>query len=250
MKTIFLAKEEIYKGDLILVNSQYPYLENDDVPLALVQGNASPVLMRRNAVSLLSNLMEKMNGWQRITPVSGFRSMQEQRTIWDESLKENGLEFTETYVAVPGHSEHQTGLAIDLGLIKPYIDFIRPDFPYSGICQQFRERASEYGFIERYPKGKESVTGIGHEPWHFRYVGVPHAAIMKEQGMVLEEYMEFLKQYAYGEKHYRYKMKGYEIKVSYLKAEVDKTELLLYSEQPCSISGNNMDGFIITEMIS
>ena len=85
---------------------------------------------------------------------------------------ENGEEFTNQFVARPGHSEHQTGLAIDLGLKQPDIDFLRPYFPYKGICQTFRELSTDYGFIERYPAGKEAITGIAHEPWHFRYVGV------------------------------------------------------------------------------
>ena len=96
--------------------------------------------------------------------------------------------FRSTYVALPGHSEHESGLAVDLGLKKDVIDFIRPDFPYDGICGVFRELAPDYGFIERYPRGKEAVTGIGHEPWHFRYIGTPHARILTESGLVLEEY--------------------------------------------------------------
>ncbi len=60
------------------------------------------------------------------------------------------------------------------------------------ICQTFREKAAKYGFILRYPAGKEHITGIGHEPWHFRYVGVPHAEIMASEGLTLVEYTDFL----------------------------------------------------------
>ena len=110
------------------------------------------------------------------------------RSGYLQSLLENGEEFTNKFVARPGHSEHQTGLAIDLGLKQPDIDFLRPNFPYEGICQTFRELAADYGFIERYPVGKEAITGIAHEPWHFRYVGVPHAKIMVDHNWTLEEY--------------------------------------------------------------
>lgn len=65
--------------------------------------------------------------------------------------------------------------------------------PWSEICQIFRDRAADYGFIERYPKGKENITHIGHEPWHFRYVGVEHAKQMTERNPTLEEYVEWLK---------------------------------------------------------
>ena len=93
-------------------------------------------------------------------------------------------------MALPGCSEHQTGLAIDLGLRGPEVDFLCPDFPYTGPCGDFRRLAADYGFVERYPAGKEPITGIAHEPWHFRYVGVPHAERMAAMGLVLEEYWE------------------------------------------------------------
>ena len=122
-------------------------------------------------------------------PVSGWRSFEEQTDIYQNSLVKNGRSFTRKYVALPGHSEHQTGLAIDLGLRGPELDFIRPDFPYTGICQRFRERAVDFGFVERYPAGKEAVTGITHEPWHFRYVGPAHAREIVRRGLALEEYL-------------------------------------------------------------
>lgn len=78
-------------------------------------------------------------------------------------------------------SEHQTGLAIDLAENKEQIDFICPHFPYTGICGEFRAAAPRFGFIERYVSGKEQITGIGAEPWHFRYVGYPHSVIMAEK---------------------------------------------------------------------
>ena len=72
------------------------------------------------------------------------------------------------------------------------IDFIRPAFPYEGVCQTFRERAADYGFIERYERDKEEITGISAEQWHFRYVGRPHGWIIKEKGLALEEYITYL----------------------------------------------------------
>lgn len=85
-------------------------------------------------------------------------------------------------MAFPDHSEHQTGLAIDLAEDRPDIDFIRPQFPYEGICRKFRERAAEFGFVERYKSEKQKITGIGAEPWHFRYVGRPMQRLWKRQG--------------------------------------------------------------------
>lgn len=248
MKELKLKRQQIHTGNLILVNREHGYISDEKDALVPVKRSGSSILMQRRPVVLLTQLMEDIQGWQRIVPVSGWRSLEEQQEIWDDSLAESGREFTEKYVAVPGHSEHQTGLAIDLGLKQEIVDFIRPEFPYTGICQTFREKAAGYGFIERYPAGKEAVTGIGHEPWHFRYVGVPHAAIMVERDLTLEDYIVFIKQFSFGQRPYHFHYNGQEILVSYLKAEPGEyTKLHVDMTMPYAVSGNNVDGFIITE---
>ena len=248
MKTIYLSRQDIHTGALILVNQSYGYRKEKEGPLVSAWSGEPRVLLQRRAAVLLFNLMEEIQGFDSIVPVSGWRSRQEQQEIWDESLKENGKEFTRQFVALPGHSEHQTGLAVDLGLKQETIDFIRPDFPYNGICQKFRERASKYGFIERYPQGKEMITGIAHEPWHFRYVGVPHAAIMKDRNLSLEEYISFIRDFPYGSRTYCAESCGRRIEVSYLEADKrGNTEIRVDDGRPCCISGNNADGFIITQ---
>ena len=137
----------------------------------------------------LERLLDAVGARGAIVPVSGFRSRAEQQAIWDGSLAEHGRAFTETYVARPGCSEHETGLAIDLGENVPGLDFIRPSFPDHGICGRCRARAADFGFLLRYPRGKEAVTGIGWEPWHFRYVGTPWAREIAGLGLTLEEYL-------------------------------------------------------------
>ena len=247
MKRVLRKQEEVHTGDLILVNQEYGYREQETRLAAVGRDKNAEILFDYRAGILLNRLMAEINGWEQIVPVSGWRSLQEQKQIWADSLAGNGSEFTLKYVAVPGHSEHQTGLAIDLGLMQAEIDFIRPDFPYEGICQTFREKAAAYGFVERYPAGRELVTQIGHEPWHFRYVGVPHAAIMTEKGLVLEEYIAFLRDYPYGNKPYMAQTPCGEIAVSFVKAEGAVTELKIDDTHPYAISGNNVDGFILTE---
>lgn len=258
MNMLSLPNAHIHTGSLILVNGEHKFTDkgtdketetNKEMgALIPVQERFSSIKMRRRAVVLLSSLMDGIHGWRSIVPVSGWRSFEDQQDIWDDTLKESGLEFTRKYVAAPGHSEHQTGLAIDLGLKQESIDFICPAFPYSGICQTFREMAAGYGFIERYPAGKEHITGIGHEPWHFRYVGVPHAEIMRRNDLTLEEYISFIKQYPYGQRAYGIRFDGQEMQVSYIKAaRADSTKLEIDDSAPYSISGNNADGFILTE---
>lgn len=243
-----LTPQNIHTGNLILVNEHYGIQGEPEDFLVPAWERMPEILLQRCAAALLNELMQEIHGWRYIVPVSGYRPLAEQQRIWDDSLEENGLEFTRKYVALPGHSEHQTGLAIDLGLKQENIDFIRPDFPYTGICQIFRKKAAKYGFILRYPAGKERVTGIGHEPWHFRYVGAPHAEIMDKNNLTLEEYIEFIKQFLYGRNAYPVRNGSRKIRISYLPEELSR-EL---SEEaggglPCTVSGNNTDGYIITE---
>lgn len=247
MSTLFLARAHLAAGDLILVNRAHPYRAPAYTDLVAVAKSGAPVQMQRRAGRMLSLLLQRIGGAEQIVPVSGWRSAAEQQAIWDDAMQKHGAAFTNTYVAAPGCSEHQTGLAIDLGLKQEKIDFLRPAFPYAGICQTFRTLAPQYGFIERYPAGKEQITGIGHEPWHFRYIGVPHAAILNKEGLALEEYMDFLRQFPAG-RPYVYEENGRRITVTYLRAEpAGETAFTVAEGAPYAVSGNNADGFILTQ---
>lgn len=192
MKKTILPEKKLNDRFLVVVNAEHPYCEEADLTLLPVRPETPDILLEEHALCQLSKLMAEIDGWEGIVPVSGWRSLEEQQSIFDTSLQENGEKFTRKFVALPGCSEHQTGLAIDLALKKEDVDFICPEFPYTGICQRFRERAAAYGFIERYQKEKESITGISQEPWHFRYVGRPHAEFMDQYHLCLEEYSGML----------------------------------------------------------
>ncbi len=173
----------------VLVNRDNPLSEEIGAEdLCPCDPRAPKILLDRRAADALQALFSHIGAGDEIIPVSGYRSREEQTQIFKDSIRENGEEFTLKYVALPGCSEHQTGLAIDLGKNGPEIDFICPDFPYEGVCKDFLDCAHQFGFILRYPAGKEAVTGIAHEPWHFRYVGPAAAAEITENGLVLEEY--------------------------------------------------------------
>ena len=124
---------------------------------------------------------------------SGSRSEENQEEIFESkyaSFREQGYskkearKLTEKWVAEPGTSEHETGLAVD----------INPDRDKSGdeVYRWLSENAHKYGFIKRYPEDKTDITGIGNEPWHYRYVGERAAREIKEKGMCLEEYIDFI----------------------------------------------------------
>lgn len=247
MKIRMLSNQKIKDGNLILVNAKYNYQELQNTLPALVS-IAQNVFMKQEAAVPLSALMHKISGWNRILPVSGWRSVKEQQEIWNRSEAENGFDFTQKFVALPGHSEHQTGLAIDLAIKQASINFICPDFPYTGIGKIFRTLTADYGFIQRYPEKKESITGIGHEPWHFRYVGSPHASIIQKEKLTLEEYIDLIKSFPSGVHPYQYQKEKWNVSVSYLRASPgDTTDIEINPSRPYSISGNNIDGFIVTE---
>ena len=113
---------------------------------------------------------------------SGYRSYSQQETIYNNYISWYGKEEADTFSARPGHSEHQTGLAIDVNTI---------DDSFAGTPEAIwlENHAHEYGFIIRYPKGKESITGYQYEPWHIRYLGVEKATEVYKSGLTLEEYL-------------------------------------------------------------
>lgn len=245
-KTIELQKGKIYCGNLLLVNAQYPLKTGNAKNLIPVDIRFPDILMRRDAANVLQLVLKKISAGNSIIPVSGYRSSEEQTDLYTTSLKDNGEDFTQKYVALPNHSEHQTGLAIDLGLNKKEIDFIRPDFPYDGICNEFRKKAPDYGLIERYTKDKEKITGISHEPWHFRYVGYPHSKIMEENGFSLEEYTQFIKTCREDNKFIYKHSSETGIEIYYVPANDDKIVIDIPENCVYQISGNNIDGFVVT----
>ena len=113
---------------------------------------------------------------------SGYRSYSDQEKIYDNYVKEDGQEKADTYSAKPGHSEHQTGLCIDVNTIDDA-------FGYTQESAWLAAHAHEYGFIIRYPQGKEDITGYQYEPWHIRYVGSKIAKKIYSSGQCLEEYL-------------------------------------------------------------
>ncbi len=247
MITLTLTKSKIHIGNLILVNAEHPLVSESNTEFISANKKHSNILMERGAATVLSYILYDMNCKNEIVPVSGYRSKEEQEQIYSDSLRKSGKDFTEKYVALPGCSEHQTGYAIDLGLKKDVIDFIRPDFPYDGICDRFRKIAPQYGFIERYQSEKEIITGIAHEPWHFRFVGYPHSEIMTEKGLSLEEYIENIKQYPYDGNHLKIIRGKGTIEIFYAPV-LSCEQITLNMPDHCiyQVSGNNTDGFIIT----
>lgn len=144
--------------------------------------------MRVDAAKALENMFnDAMKEGINLIAISGYRSYEYQQEVYDRSVAIEGQEYTNNYVAVPGTSEHQTGLVMDL-LSDEYLS-LDEGFENTRAFQWLKENMSNYGFILRYPKGKEDITGYDYEPWHLRYVGVDVAEEIMSKGITLEEYL-------------------------------------------------------------
>lgn len=119
---------------------------------------------------------------------SGFRTHDYQKKLVDNLIREKGLEYALKYIAMPYHSEHETGLAIDTCIYNNGKCLIEHDIKHLKATKWIHENAYKFGFILRYPEGKENVTGYNYEPWHLRYVGIPLAKYLYKNNLTLEEY--------------------------------------------------------------
>ncbi|MGN0714621.1 MAG: M15 family metallopeptidase [Anaerovoracaceae bacterium] len=178
---------------MVLVNKQYA-VSRDYYPTDMVDIDGSlstnqNLKVKREAYdAYLSMLADAKKEGLNFAICSAYRSYALQESLYNNSLAANGKEYTEKMFAYPGQSEHHTGYAIDVtsasmnwGLSQNYTDY--PDGAW------ITAHCSEYGFIIRYPKGKEDITGYMYEPWHIRYVGVDAAKEITKQGITLEEYL-------------------------------------------------------------
>ncbi|GJM80380.1 MAG: M15 family metallopeptidase [Paenibacillus sp.] len=238
--TIDVTKEMVYQGDLLLVNKDHPvpkglHPETEAVSLIrnaeLIDGFGvldnkvllSPQMADRFAAMVQAAGEEGINHF---LISSGYRDEQKQ----DELYRQMG-----SRLALPaGYSEHNLGLSLDIGSSQAEMN-LAPE------GQWLKENAWKYGFILRYPDDKTAITGIQFEPWHFRYVGLPHSAIIQENGFVLEQYMDYLKE----QQSVSLTVQGQNYHVFYYPVSEDRT-IQVPAQGEYEISGNNMDGIIVT----
>jgi D-alanyl-D-alanine carboxypeptidase len=150
--------------------------------------NVSGGQLRTEAAAALNNLLAaaKSSGLNNMKYVSGYRSYNTQQTLYNNYVARDGQAAADTYSARPGHSEHQTGLAVDVG--NGGGCDLEICFADTAEGKWVANNAYKYGFVVRYPKGKESITGYQYEPWHLRYLGVAEATAVFNSGKTLEEY--------------------------------------------------------------
>ena len=126
-------------------------------------------------------------GLRKIIVDSGYRSFEYQKVVFDKSVVEKGIDETLRSVALPGSSEHQTGLAIDVAYMDNGV-YIEKTSDSDPEIKWLKENAHKFCFILRYPEEKEDVTGFKYEWWHYRFIGVEMATILYSEGITLDEY--------------------------------------------------------------
>ena len=188
------------EGTLILVNKQFkapsqpPALVLPDIPPSK-PSVAENLYLREVAARAIEQLFAAAMQEQEyaLYGVSGYRSYATQEAIYKRRVKASG-DSAKKWVAPPGHSEHHTGLAMDItggSLRSKDLSSSFGDTP-EGIW--VAENGHRFGFIIRYQKGWEKKTGYAYEPWHIRYVGIEHATAMYEMQITLEEYLVLLQE--------------------------------------------------------
>ena len=182
---------------LVLVNKNYA-LNEDYEPSDLVLPNVlstdynqnQNIYLRKEAAMYLEQLFYAAQNEAGLTLLarSGYRSYQTQISLYDRYVSQNGSEKADTFSARAGHSEHQTGLAMDVTADSVNRQLVT-DFGLTPEGIWLKENAHRFGYIIRYLEGREDETGYQYEPWHIRYVGVEAATEIYENNWILEQYL-------------------------------------------------------------
>lgn len=256
--TVSMPSEAIHSGDLILVNADHSYTQTGQEDLVDINELLNDAgitcfsafedgytILRQVYQPMTAMISDYYNIYQddTLTIYGSYRSHDFQQYLYDSDLAETG-EKESTRVAKPGSSEHECGLAFDLSETVNY------DYTGEGDQAWLGENCYHYGLILRYTEEKQPVTKIQPEPWHFRYVGNAHAFYMTKNNLCLEEYIDLLRNnHAYSGEHLIITDEGgseYEVYWYAADGASETTEVPVPSNLAYDISGNNVDGFIVT----
>ncbi|WP_051412223.1 M15 family metallopeptidase [Halonatronum saccharophilum] len=204
IRIIYPAQEEVRDGGvlddpmdiLVLVNKDWSlpeYFEADDlvvpnIPYLSRVARENRLLREEAALALEKLFAQAKEDGIKLYGVSAYRSYARQKFLFDYYTKKLGEEEAKRLSAKPGHSEHQSGLAIDL--TSSSVGYgLTENFGETKEGKWLAQVGPEFGFIIRYPQGREDTTGYSYEPWHIRYVGEEAALEIHKRGIVLEEYL-------------------------------------------------------------
>jgi len=243
-----LNDHDISRGNLILINHEHSYIPPDESIFISVRDWQRPsfrtqgdVLLHESIIRPFIKMMDAFYaevGTDQVAIISGFRGIERQRQILDENIARMGEAEARRWVSEPGHSEHHSGLAMDLGF---YQDGAIRTFLGVGRTAWFSRNSYRFGFILRYPENKFDITGIAHEPWHFRYVGLPHAYFIHQNNLVLEQYIAMLTEHDRNNPFLGV-FNGFEYEIFF----TQEPHVMVPFDSDVDVSGTNIDGFIVT----
>ena len=179
---VFALPEDYIPGDLVRPDVEFSF-GNQDIEKSY---------MRQEAASALEKMFADAKSQDiHLFAVSGYRSYQRQDDNFHNKVNKIGEEAAAKIVAYPGNSEHQTGLAMDISSQSANFK-LTEQFGETPEGKWLMENAHRFGYILRYPKGLETITGYNYEPWHYRYVGLKAAAEIYKNQLTLEEYFNIV----------------------------------------------------------
>lgn len=245
-----------FSGSLILVNEKYKYYgggeklvsvleKNDDTGRDYLGSYDYTCSVRDIIYEPMAIMVDDFYNTTKNTSLTvwgGYRTTEFQQQLYDQSLAQTGGDDSDL-VAKAGHSEHETGYAID------FSDVDTGEYEQDEDFKWINENCYKYGFIERYPSKKKNITNIQYEPWHFRYVGIPHAYYMTKNDLCMEEYIEEIKKYSYDGEHLKFtddEKRSYEVYFVASDDGSENTTIPVPTGKKYDVSGNNNDGFIVT----
>lgn len=249
---ITLDSDELHFGELVLINGEYAHVADGvhnvtafETPVDVYANKNKNYSVKDMSIDLNPTVIENLNlmftdyvafsGVADVYINAAYRTHEEQQAI----LEAKGDEIA----ALPGYSEHHSGYAFDVA--------VHSGGKYSAISDTghytwLPENCKKYGFIRRYPEGKTEITGIVFEPWHYRYVGVPHSYYIMENAITLEEYTKLIKSYTLMGEHLFVEAGDKSYEIYYVPAAEETTEIYVPNDRPYTVSGNNVDGFVVT----
>ena len=247
--TVRMELSDIHRGNLLLINHDHVFEIPDKQDFVSVSAERTPsynttgedIFVAESVIEPLNDMMDSFyaeTNRNTVVIISAYRGYDRQQEILNGYVAQFGSVEALRYAALPGYSEHHAGLAIDFG----YNNYgVLRTFLGTGVNAWFEKNSFNFGFILRFPSEKSNITETVYEPWHFRYVGQPHAFIIRQNGWCLEEYIEFLGAFSREEPFTTvYDDEMFEIYFS------RDTEILIPFDCEFDISGNNIDGFIVT----
>ncbi len=238
-------------GTLVLVNRAFGFDPDGVETVSINDLRSIHYGVRSTELGLRPEVIEALNAWLddffdqsgiwEVTVVAAHRSFAEQQQLYDRAVQNNGQAYADCYLALPGHSEHHTGLVLDLDTYFPETNE-SGGFSGTGAYQWAADHAWEYGFVLRYPADKTDLTGIAYESWHYRYVGLPHSYLMAADGLCLEEYIDRLRRCPFDGEHLTVECLGTAYELYFCPAG----RLVVPTDRAFTVSGNNVDGYIVT----